>query len=62
MNAFDSFYDSKSPAIDIQLETFPLELIGVTRGWIIGFDKLSTTNFAEVILFPSLFAVLTDIS
>jgi hypothetical protein len=60
MNAFDSFYRSKSHVIDIQVETFPLERIGVTQWWIIGFDELSPTGFTEVILFTSLLAVLTE--
>jgi hypothetical protein len=62
VNAFNSLAPSKSHAIDIHFETFALKLIGITGGWIRGFDKLLPTGFTEVILLPSLPLILTDVS
>jgi hypothetical protein len=60
MNAFDSFNASESHTVEIQFETFTLELIVIARRGLIGFDELSPTVLRQVILFPSLLAVLTD--
>jgi len=47
-------------AIDIHFETFALKLISITGWRIVGFDELPPKGFAEVILFTSLLAILTD--
>jgi hypothetical protein len=62
VNAFDSLDTTKPHAIDIHFETLALKLIGVTGGWIIGFDKLPPAGFTEVILFTSLLTILADVS
>ena len=60
VNTFDTFNASKSHAVDIQFEAFTLEFIGIRRRRIIGFNKLTTAGFTEVILFTSLLAILTN--
>jgi hypothetical protein len=59
VNAFDSFNATKSHAVDLQVETFTLELIVIARRRVLGFNELPPTIFTQIILFTSLLAVLT---
>lgn len=62
VNAFDSLNRTKFHAVDIQFETFMLQVVRIASGRITGFNKLPPTGFTKLILLSSLLAVSTGIS
>lgn len=61
MYTFDSFDGTKSHAINIHLQAFLLDVLGVALWWTVNINKLTTTLGANVILFLSSLTILPNL-